>query len=266
MSEPERAWHRTYQTIQVEDRGAVALVRLNRPQALNALNAQLMEELLDALRRLDQDDAVRAIVLTGNGRAFAAGADIKEMAERTVVDMELEDRFATWDAIRLIHKPIIAAVNGFALGGGCELAMMCDIIIAAETATFGQPEIAIGVIPGAGGTQRLTRAVGKSAAMEMILTGDPIPARRALELGLVSRVVAPEVLLDEALRLAQRIAERPPLAVRLGKDAVNRAFETTLTEGLAYERRNFYLLFATEDQKEGMRAFMEKRPPQFRGR
>lgn len=262
-----RAWERPYEYVRVADAGeGVALVRLSRPKALNALNSALMAELKDALFALDRDEGIGAIVLTGDERAFAAGADIKEMSGLGAVEMEFAERFADWDAIRGVRKPIIAAVAGYALGGGCELAMMCDIIIAAETASFGQPEIAIGVIPGAGGTQRLTRAIGKSAAMEMVLTGEPITAERALQWGLVSRVVAKEALLDEAIALGRVIASRPALAVRLGKDAVNHAFETTLSEGLAYERRNFYFLFASEDQKEGMAAFMEKRPPQFRGR
>lgn len=249
-----------------EPEAGVAVVRLRRPEALNALNSELMAELREALFALDRDDRVGAIVLTGDERAFAAGADIKEMAEMGAVDMEYADHFVDWDALREVRKPIVAAVSGHCLGGGCELAMMCDIIVASETARFGQPEILLGVMPGAGGTQRLTRAVGKSAAMEMVLTGEPITAERARELGLVSRVVAKDALLPEAVRLARTIAERPRLAVRLAKDAVNRAFETALSEGLAYERRNFYFLFASHDQKEGMAAFVEKRPPKFTGR
>ncbi|MGB3619192.1 MAG: enoyl-CoA hydratase-related protein [Catalinimonas sp.] len=244
----------------------VALVTLNRPKELNALNRQLMEELRDALQALDADEEVRVIVLTGNERAFAAGADIKQMAGQGAVDMLLVDQFKTWEQIRQTTKPLIAAVSGFALGGGCELAMLCDLIVAAESARFGQPEIKIGVMPGAGGTQRLTRAVGKARAMEMVLTGRFITAREAERAGLVSRVAATEVYLEEALRLAEEIAAMSPLAARLAKEAVNQAFETTLREGLAFERKNFYLLFASEDQKEGMQAFVEKRHPDFKGR
>ncbi|MFO7247021.1 MAG: enoyl-CoA hydratase-related protein [Thermaerobacter sp.] len=244
----------------------VGLIRLNRPQVLNALNAELMSELVDALSRMDEDDDVRCIVITGNERAFAAGADIGEMAEASLVDMYTRDNLSRWDRVRRIKKPIIAAVNGYALGGGCELAMACDMIIAGEGARFGQPEINIGVIPGAGGTQRLTRAIGKAKAMEWILTGRFVSAHEAERAGLVTRVVPDEAVLDEALALAREIASKPPLAVRLAKDAVLAAFDTTIETGLAYERHNFYMLFATEDQREGMRAFLEKRRAQWRGR
>ena len=244
----------------------VALVRINRPQQLNALNATVMDQLCGALEELDRDDAIRAIVVTGSDRAFAAGADIGEMATASPVDMLRTNRIAQWDRVRRIGKPVIAAVAGWCLGGGCELAMALDLIFAAESAKFGQPEINIGVIPGAGGTQRLTRAIGKSAAMEMILTGEPIDAREAHRLGLVARVVPNELVIEDALALASKIATKAPLALRLAKEAVNAAFETDLTQGLAHERRLFYLLFASEDQKEGMAAFMEKRDPDFTGR
>lgn len=244
----------------------VALVRLNRPKELNALNLELMQQLRDALLHLDADDSVRCIIVTGDERAFAAGADIKQMANRTALDMLNIDQFAIWDSIRKTKKPIVAAVSGFALGGGCELAMLCDMIVASETAQFGQPEIKIGVMPGAGGTQRLTRIVGRNRAMEMVLTGKFITAAEALAYGLANKVVPVEVYLDEALALAQTIAAQSPTAVRLAKEAVNRSWETFLDEGLYFERKNFYLLFATEDQKEGMAAFVEKRTPNYTGR
>jgi len=244
----------------------VALIELNRPKELNALNIQLMHELRDTLQRLDKDPQVRAIVLTGNEQAFAAGADIKQMADKSAIDMLVIDQFSTWDQIRKIKKPIIAAVSGFALGGGCELAMMCDMIIASESAKFGQPEIKIGTIPGAGGTQRLTRAVGKAKAMELILTGRFISGEEAMRYGLVNKVVPVEMYLHEAIQLAKEIAQMSPVAVQLGKEAINRSYETHLDEGLAYERRNFYLTFASEDQKEGMKAYLEKRTAHFKDR
>ncbi len=258
----------SYEFIIVEPqyRKHVAVVRLNRPKELNALNLQLMGEIRDALKQLDDDEDVRTIVLTGNERAFAAGADIKQMAGRTAIDMLQIDQFSTWDSIRRTRKPVIAAVSGFALGGGCELAMLCDMIIASETAKFGQPEIKIGVMPGAGGTQRLTRAVGKARAMEMVLTGKFISADEAYQFGLVNRVVPVELYLNEAVKLAQEIAEMSPIAVQLAKESVNKAFDSTLQEGLFYERKNFYMLFASEDQKEGMNAFVEKRKPEFKGK
>ena len=255
-----------YTSILVETVDHVGLIRLNRPQQLNALNSVLMEELVEALEAFDRDEGIRCIVLTGNERAFAAGADIKEMVEASPVDMLLRDHISRWDRIRRIRKPIIAAVSGWCLGGGCELAMACDIIIASETAVFGQPEINIGVMPGAGGTQRLARAVGKAIAMEMVLNARFLSADEALRYGLVNRVVPVEVYLEEAIRLGQEIAERAPVAVRLAKEAVNKAFETSLADGLEFERRLFYFLFATEDQKEGMRAFIEKRKPEWKGR
>jgi enoyl-CoA hydratase len=244
----------------------VALLRFNRPRQLNALNGQVMDELCSALEALDRDDAIRVMVVTGDERAFAAGADIAEMAGASPIDMLRTNRIAQWDRVRRIGKPVIAAVAGWCLGGGCELAMALDLIVAAENARFGQPEINLGVIPGAGGTQRLTRAIGKSAAMEMILTGEPIDAREAPRLGLVARVVPNELVVEDALALAAKIATKAPLALRLGKEAVNAAYEMSLTDGLAHERRLFYLLFASDDQKEGMAAFLEKRDPDFTGR
>jgi len=252
--------------VERDEERRVALLRLNRPKQLNALNGQVMDELCTALESLDRDDAIRVLVVTGNERAFAAGADIGEMATAGPIDMLRTNRIAQWDRVRRISKPVIAAVAGWCLGGGCELAMALDLIVAAESARFGQPEINIGVIPGAGGTQRLTRAVGKSVAMEMILSGEPIDAREAHRLGLVARVVPNELLVEDALALAAKIATKSPLALRLAKEAVNAAYEMSLTDALAHERRLFYLLFASEDQKEGMAAFLEKRDPEFTGR
>jgi len=249
---------------QPEDR--TALVRLNRPKQLNALNGAVMDALCSELEALDRDDTVRAIVVTGNERAFAAGADIGEMANATPVEMLLTNRIGQWDRIRRITKPVIAAVNGWALGGGCELAMTLDLIVAGEGAKFGQPEITIGVIPGAGGTQRLTRAIGKSKAMAMILTGESITAREAESAGLVAMVTQDELCVEDALALAAKVAEKSPIALRLAKEAVNAAHEMSLTDALAHERRLFYLLFASDDQKEGMAAFLEKRTPDFTGR
>ncbi len=246
--------------------GPIALLTLNRPQALNALSPALIDELIHQLEACEADDAIRVIIITGAGRAFAAGADIKAMADASPIDMLTSGMIARWARIAAISKPMIAAVNGYALGGGCELAMMCDIILASETAQFGQPEINIGIIPGAGGTQRLTRALGPYRAMELVLTGASISAHEAHAHGLVNRICPPERLLDEARQLAQTIAAKSPLAVRLAKEAVRVAAEATLREGLAIELRNFYLLFASEDQKEGMRAFIEKRAPTFTGR
>jgi enoyl-CoA hydratase len=244
----------------------IALIQLNRPKELNALNLQLMQELRDTLQQLDRNDKVRAIIITGNEHAFAAGADIKQMADKTAIDMLMVDQFSTWDQIRKTKKPVIAAVSGFALGGGCELAMTCDMIIASETAKFGQPEIKIGVMPGAGGTQRLTKAIGKAKAMELILTGRFISAEEALDYRLINKIVPVEMYLREAITLAKEIAQMSPIAAQLAKEAVNRSFETTLDEGLHFERKNFYLAFATEDQKEGMKAFVEKRKAEYKGR
>jgi len=243
-----------------------ALVRLNRPKQLNALNGAVMDALCEALEELDRDDEIRAIVVTGNERAFAAGADIGEMAGATPIDMLITNRIGQWDRIRKVTKPVIAAVNGWALGGGCELAMTLDLIVAGEGAKFGQPEINIGVIPGAGGTQRLTRAIGKAKAMEMILTGEAITAREAEAAGLVAHVTQDELVVEDSLALAAKMATKSPLALRLAKEAVNAAYEMSLTDALAHERRLFYLLFASEDQKEGMAAFLEKRAPEFKGR
>jgi enoyl-CoA hydratase len=252
--------------ILTEIRDRVAILRLNRPQAMHALNSALMIELMDTLERLDADDSIGAFVLTGDERAFAAGADIKEMAESSSAELMLRGHISPFDRIKRISKPVIAAVSGWCLGGGNELAMSCDMIVASESARFGQPEINLGVIPGAGGTQRLTRAVGKALAMEVVLNNRTLIAEEALRFGLVNRVVPVERYLDEALALAAEIAARAPLAVRLGKEAVNRAEETHLSDGITEERQSFYFLFASEDQKEGMRAFSEKRKPNWKGR
>jgi enoyl-CoA hydratase len=256
-----------YENILTESRGRVGLVTLNRPRQLNALNDALMDELGQALLAFDTDDAIGAMIITGNERAFAAGADVTAMADRTFLEV-YNSQFITrnWETIRQIRKPVIAAVAGVALGGGCELAMMCDIVIAAENAKFGQPEIKLGIIPGAGGSQRLPRAVGKAKAMDLILTGRLMEAQEAERSGLVSRVVATEKLLDEALAAAAAICEYSMPSVMMAKEAVNRAYESALADGVQYERRLFYSLFSTEDQKEGMRAFVERRKPSFRHR
>jgi len=256
----------SYETIEVETHGRVGLVRLNRPQALNALNALLISELDRALTGFEKDDGIGCVVVTGSEKAFAAGADIKEMKDKSFTDAFLSDFIGRWDTVGRVRKPIIAAVAGFALGGGCELAMMCDFILAADTAQFGQPEIRIGVIPGAGGTQRLTRAIGKAKAMDLVLTGRMMGAEEAERAGLVARVVPAADLLAEALKAGAAIAAMSLPAALMAKEAVNAAFETTLAEGVRYERRLFYSLFATEDQKEGMAAFVEKRKPSFRNR
>ncbi|WP_270725030.1 enoyl-CoA hydratase [Shimia sp. Alg240-R146] len=254
-----------FETIIVEVEDHVALIKLNRPDALNALNQQLIGEVLTALKDADSNDKVRCIVLTGSEKAFAAGADIKEMSEMSFADVNLSDLFGAFgDEIQTIRKPIIAAVSGYALGGGCEVAMACDFIIAADNAKFGQPEINLGVIAGIGGSQRLTRAVGKAKSMDMNLTGRFMDAEEAERSGLVSRVVPAKKLMEEALAAAHKIAEKSMIAARTAKEAVNRSFESTLSEGLLFERRSFHALFATEDQKEGMTAFIEKRQPQFR--
>ena len=250
----------------VERDDAVAVVLLNRPKQLNALSDELMEELVDRLQELDRDDGVRCIVLGGSERAFAAGADIGQLAEASAIELYYQRRVERWDAIRELWTPLVAAVSGFCLGGGCELAMSCDLIVASETAQFGQPETGLGIIPGAGGTQRLTRAVGKSTAMDVILSGRFLSAREALAAGLVARVVAKEAWLDEAKRVAREISTKGPIATRLAKEAVDRAFESPLSLGLEYERRLLYLAFASEDAKEGLKAFTEKRRPEFGGR
>jgi enoyl-CoA hydratase len=252
--------------ILVEPEGRVGIVRLNRPKVLNALSTALMKELAEALEELDRDEHIGCIVLTGQAKAFAAGADIGEMVDASPFHFVGNAYFADWQRIRRVEKPIIAAVGGYALGGGNELAMCCDMIIAAESARFGQPEILLGVIPGAGGTQRLIRAVGKGKAMEMILTGDPITAEEALNWGLVNRVVPLEQLEEEALKLAQKIAEKPPLAVKMAKQAILKAQEIPLEQGLLFEQLAFGMLFSTEDQREGMNAFIEKRKAQFKGK
>ncbi len=243
----------------------IALIRLNRPKELNALNLQLMLEMKQALADLDENDAVHRIVITGNEQAFAAGADIKQMENRSPIDLLKIDQFETWDQIRKTKKPVIAAVSGFCLGGGCELAMTCDMIVASESAKFGQPEIKLGIMPGAGGTQRLTRAVGKALAMELVLTGRFLSASEALKAGLVNKVVPEEVYLEEAVKLAMEIAQMSPVAVRLAKESVLKTFDSGLQEGLYFERKNFYMCFSSEDQKEGMKAFIEKRKPEFKG-
>jgi enoyl-CoA hydratase len=253
-------------SVRVNREGEVGVVTLDRPERLNALSNQLMNELVGALEDLDADPEIRCIVLAGDDRAFAAGADVDEMASSTAIEMLAGRRIGQWDAIRSIRTPLVAAVSGWCLGGGCELAMACDLIVASETAKFGQPETGLGIIPGAGGTQRLTRAVGKAKAMDVILSGRTLDAREAERAGLVARVVAAEAWLDEAKRLAEAIAARPPVAQQLAKASVNRAFDTSLEVGLDYERRQLYLAFASEDAREGMRAFVEKRDPDFKGR
>jgi enoyl-CoA hydratase len=255
----------TYENILVETRGRVGLITLNRPKALNALNDALMNELGEALAEFDADEAIGAIVLTGSDKAFAAGADIGAMKDRGYMDVYKGEYITrNWERIKAIRKPVIAAVAGYALGGGCELAMMCDILIAADTARFGQPEIKLGIIPGAGGTQRLPRAVGKAKAMDLVLTGRMMDAAEAERSGLVSRVVPADKLIEEALAAAAQIAEFSLPSVMMAKEAVNRAFESPLAEGMLFERRLFHALFATEDQKEGMAAFIEKRKPKFK--
>ena len=262
---------KTYNNIlisEIENKGALksGLIQLNRPDALNALNIELMKEVVEALESFDSDTEIGCMVLTGSKKSFAAGADIKEMAEAGAIEMLLRDQFARWDRIRKIKKPVIAAVSGFALGGGCELAMSCDMIVASESAKFGQPEINLGVIPGAGGTQRLTKAIGKARAMEMILTGRMFSASEMYDAGLVTKVVDTEVYLDEALELAREICTKPTVAIQLAKESVLKSFDLTIESGLEHERKNFYLLFATEDKSEGMKAFVEKRKAEWKGK
>src|SRR5258707_4451547 len=252
--------------VHVERDGRVGVVLMNRPKQLNALSGELMDALVDALQELDTDPDVWAIVLGGGERAFAAGADIGELATGSAISLYGNRRIEPWDAIREVHTPLVAAVSGFCLGGGCELAMLCDLIVASESAKFGQPEINLGVLPGAGGTQRLTRAVGKAGAMDMILTGRLPSAREALDFGLVARVVAKEAWLEEAKRVAREIAAKGPIAVRLAKESVDKAFEAPLAVGVEFERRAFYLARASDDATEGLTAFLEKRPPDFHGR
>ena len=255
-----------FESILVDREGSVGVITLNRPKVLNALSPELIAELGEALDELDRDADVRAAVLTGGPRVFAAGADIGDMAERSPVDQLLRDHTGRWVGVTAFTKPLIAAVNGYALGGGCELALMCDLIVAGDSARFGQPEINLGIIPGAGGTQRWPRTVGKYVAMEVNLGGNPVGAQRAYQLGLVNKVVPAEVTVRTAIRLAGQLATKPVLALRMAKESVNAALDTPLSQGLITERRNFYFLFATEDQKEGMRAFLEKRKGQFKGR
>lgn len=265
MTEPGRR-STSFVRVERERDAMIATALLDRPDRLNALNELLMAELAEALHELDVDPGVRCVVLGGSERAFAAGADIVEMADASTMDMYAARRVDRWDEIRAVRTPLVAAVSGFCLGGGCELAMCCDLIVASETAVFGQPETALGLIPGAGGTQRLTRTVGKALAMDMILSGRRLTAREALSAGLVARVVAREAWLDEAKRVAREIATKGPVASRLAKEAVDRAFEGALSMGLDYERRQLYLAFASEDAREGMNAFLEKRKPEFTGR
>ncbi|MEV0541079.1 enoyl-CoA hydratase [Nocardia salmonicida] len=252
-----------YETILVETKNRVGWITLNRPKALNALNSAVLDDIVAALDALGRDDEVGAVVITGSAKAFAAGADIKEMAPKSYMDMFMDDYFARWDRLAQFRKPTIAAVAGYALGGGCELAMLCDILIAADTAQFGQPEIKLGVIPGIGGSQRLTRAVGKAKAMDMVLTGRTIGAEEAERAGLISRIVPADDLLDVAAEVAETIAAKSLPVAMIAKEAVNRSFETTLAEGIRFERRVFHSLFAIEDQTEGMNAFVDKRPPNF---
>ncbi|MDQ6919708.1 MAG: enoyl-CoA hydratase-related protein [Candidatus Dormibacteraeota bacterium] len=255
-----------YEFILAEVEPPVGTITLNRPKVLNALSPELIGEVTAALSEMGRDESVGAVVLTGGPKVFAAGADIGDMAERGPVDQLQRDQTGRWAAIAAFTKPLIAAVNGYALGGGCELALMCDLVVAGDSARFGQPEINLGIIAGAGGTQRWPRTAGKYVAMEVNLTGDPVTAQRAYQLGIVNKVVPAEMTIEVARRMGRRIAEKPPLAARLVKESVNQALETPLQQGLAVERRNFYFLFATEDQKEGMRAFLEKRRGQFKGR
>ncbi len=255
-----------YEMILTETHGRVGLVILNRPEARNALNSQLLRELMDALEVFDNDDTIGAMVIVGNEKAFAAGADIKEMSDKSVTEMMDSNFTSTFSRIMTIRKPVIAAVSGWALGGGCEIALSCDMIVASESAKFGQPEITIGVIPGAGGTQRLTHAVGKAVAMEMILNNRTLSAQDALQFGLINRIVPTDRYLGEALKLAEEIAARAPVALRVAKKMINQAYERTLSDGLQQERQEFYNLFSTEDQKEGMKAFIEKRKPEWKGK
>jgi len=255
-----------YEHILVERDAPIATIVLNRPKVLNALSPDLIKEVTSALTELDADEAIKAVVLTGGPKVFAAGADIADMADRSAVEQLHRDQTGRWAGVTAFTKPLIAAVNGYALGGGCELALMCDLIVAGDTARFGQPEINLGIIPGAGGTQRWPRSAGKYIGMEVMLTGAPITARRAFDVGLANKVVPAEMTIEVARRMARQLAEKPPLALRMAKESVLKAFDSPLSEGLAAERKSFYFLFSTEDQKEGMHAFLEKRKGVFRGR
>ncbi|MDQ0269644.1 enoyl-CoA hydratase-related protein [Cytobacillus purgationiresistens] len=257
---------RIYEYIHTSSEGHVGIISLNRPEVLNALNRTMIVEILSAMESFDQDENIRVILLSGNGRAFAAGADIQEMANDSAIDFELLDQFKNWDRIAAIKKPIIGAVQGFALGGGFELALCCDMVYAADDAEFGFPEVDLGVMPGAGGTQRLTKLVGKTKAMEWLFTGKRITSGEALHYGIVNRIFAKEILMEETLKAAAKIASQAPLSIRLIKESVLKAVDTTLNEGMHFERKNFYLLFSSEDQKEGMSAFREKRKPEFKGK
>lgn len=257
---------KSYETIEVSQQGKLGLIVLNRPKVLNAINRTMVSEILAAMEGFEADSAVKAIVLSGNGRAFAAGADIDEMANDHAIDFELRNQFKDWDRLAMIKKPIIGAVQGFALGGGFELALCCDLLYAADNAEFGFPEVNLGVMPGAGGTQRLTKLVGKTKAMEWLFTGKRISAREALYHGIVNQLIAEELLLEETMKAAEQISSQAPIAIRLIKEAVLKAVDTPLNEGMEFERKNFYLLFSTEDQKEGMNAFIEKRKPHFKGK
>lgn len=254
-----------YQFILTREEEAVGIIQLNRPEVLNALNRTMVDEIVDALEKFDRSETIRCIVITGNERTFAAGADIDEMAEDTPISLERLDQFAVWDKIALIKKPIIGTVTGYAFGGGFELALNCDILFAAEDAQFGFPEVNLGVMPGAGGTQRLTKAMGKSKALEWLWLGEPMTAKEAKHFGIVNRLIAKEVLLEETMKFCNKLSKQAPLSLRLIKEAVNKAVDSPLEEGLQLERKNFYLLFGSEDQKEGMKAFIEKRKPKFKG-
>lgn len=257
---------KSYETIEVSQQGNLGLIALNRPKVLNAINRTMVSEILAAMEGFEADSTVKAIVLSGNGRAFAAGADIDEMANDHAIDFELRNQFKDWDRLAMIKKPIIGAVQGFALGGGFELALCCDLLYAADNAEFGFPEVNLGVMPGAGGTQRLTKLAGKTKAMEWLFTGKRILAREALHHGIVNQLIAEELLLEETMKAAEQISSQAPIAIRLIKEAVLKAVDTPLNEGMEFERKNFYLLFSTEDQKEGMNAFIEKRKPHFKGK
>jgi enoyl-CoA hydratase len=255
-----------YEFIETSLEGSVALIELNRPRQLNSLNRKMVRELVEAMEGFDRDDQVRVIVLTGKGRAFSAGADIDEMTNDDSISLELLNQFADWDRLALIKKPIIGAVKGFVFGGGFELALCCDILITASGTEFSFPEVGLGVMPGAGGTQRLTKLAGRTKALEWLWTGERISAEAALKYGVINKIVAPELLMEECMKFANRLAKQPPLSLRLIKDSVNKAVDTSLLEGMQYERKNFYLLFSTQDQKEGMNAFIEKRKPDYKGK